>query len=338
MNDFATDELALRLATLEPRVDAARVTHRVLASSHSRQGVRTYRMRFAAVAVPVVLLMVGVLSSYFVPAFAQALADAPLAGGVTGWMLRNVGLAGVPHRITSFGDVATSSGYEGELVGGYADSGRTILFVRVTPAARIPAVVPLGKDISLTDQFGESYRMTGAIENSETGENTLIFEALRWPASVVGARLRLTLQSLEVGLVPRTTKVMGAWILTGTLARDESADLSLPADGFVGPMHVSITSVRATASAILVELRLEPDGLDLHRSVPDGVKGHPAFAVRLRDASGADRPSLQASYGTRGAPGELSGSWMWLIERPGSYDIEVSYEGVGALTRTVVVP
>ena len=90
-------------------------------------------------------------------------------------MLRQVGLAGMPHRVSMFGDKATAAGHTAELVGGYADAGRTILFVRVDPPARVLATFG---NISLSDQFGRTYFMTGMASDVATGENTMLFKPM----------------------------------------------------------------------------------------------------------------------------------------------------------------
>src|SRR5436190_16119164 len=165
MTEFSDDALALRIATLEIPVDVSRVTQRVLADRRKPRGM-SMRWR-VLVAVPLALLLVSAAASYYAPVFAQVLADAPVAGSISGPMLRQFGLAGMPHRVSAFGDKATSAGYAAELVGGYADASRTILFVRVDPPARM---LPTFGNVALSDQFGHTYRMTGGTANTATGE------------------------------------------------------------------------------------------------------------------------------------------------------------------------
>jgi hypothetical protein len=277
------------------------------------------------------------VASYYAPVFAEAIADAPIAGRITGLMLRSVGLAGVPHRVTAMGYTSSSSGYQVELIGGYADAGRTILFVRASPAARVDIPRRAGQELALTDQFGQSYRIFGATQNSATGENTLEFEALRWPAAAVGARLQLSFNGLELGVPSASEVVSGHWQLVGTLAMDEARDLTPPADGAIGEMHVSFRRVRATASALLVDLIVQPGSLDLNRVVPDGLKGHNAFTVTLVDAAGTERRLLQGGYASSGG-GASQGTSIWMLDAPGRYELRISYEGVGSLTRQIDVP
>lgn len=331
--------MAQRLVRLEPRVDAEALVARVLSNERSRRRARQ-RPRFAFVAVAVTLLMIlsTVGASYYAPVFAQALADAPIAGSITGWMLRAVGLAGVPHRVTAIGDAVTSSGYRVDLVGGYADAGRTVMFLRVSPGARVMLVsTQIGQELSLHDQFGQTYHQTAAIQDSLTGENSLIFEALRWPASIVGARLWLSFSTLEVGLARDSSLITGHWQLAGTLAMDEGRNLTPPADGTLGEMRLAFTRVRAMPSALLVDFELEPGTLDLNKVIPDGLKGRRAFTVTLVSDVGSERQLLRGQSGSSGSA-KVAGTWIWLLDAPGHYQLRISYEGVGSLTREIDVP
>src|SRR5438046_2856427 len=109
MTEFSDDALALRIATLEIPVDVSRVTQRALAARRKPRGL-SIRWRVLA-AVPLALLLVSAAASYYAPVFAQALADAPLAGSISGPMLRQFGLAGMPHRVSAFGARVSSGGY-----------------------------------------------------------------------------------------------------------------------------------------------------------------------------------------------------------------------------------
>lgn len=336
MKEFADDTLARSLATLEPRVDPDALTRRVLAGVHQRARTTRRRLLLGAAVAPLVMIGSATLASYYAPAFAQALADAPVAGAITGPMLRNVGLAAAPHRVTSIDDSVSSSGYRVDLVGGYADPGRTILFLRTEPAARV--VFGGLEELTLRDQFGQSYQVSGSVANLDTGENTLIFEPFRGPALGVGARMQLQFNTLSVG-VASPSEVTGRWSLGGTLAPHEGTELAVPSDGAIGEMSIAFSRLRSTPVALLLEMRIETGGLDMKRIIPDGAKGRMAFTVRLLDPQGRERVLLQADYGGTGTGGAtaVAGSWLWLIEEPGVHEIRISYEGVGELRRMVNV-
>lgn len=338
MNDFVDDPLAKRLTNLALPMDPAALAGRVLAA-RQRESRPRLRMRAAVAFVPLLLAIFATVASYYAPAFAQALADAPVAGGITGPFLRSAGLAGVAHRITSLTDTASSSGYRAHLVGGYADSGVTVLLLRVTPGARL---VPVGAGptpdvaVTLRDQFGTAYRLTGSTSQSDTGETAVYFTPLVFPANVVGARLALSFNTLEdrAGVSPRI--VPGDWTLRGTLAIEPSRDLPLPPDAQLGAVRVSFTQVRAHPAVVLIEMRVTgTDIASFTRIVPDGFKGHPAFAASLSGADGRERQGLQA--GTREDHGAIVVIWMWQVDGDGRYQLALSYEGAGRETREIDV-
>ncbi|TMG60443.1 MAG: hypothetical protein E6H87_08895 [Chloroflexi bacterium] len=304
MTEFSDDALARRIATLAVPLDVSRVSQRALAARRKPRGL-SIRWRVLA-AVPLALLLVSAAASYYAPVFAQALADAPLAGSISGPMLRQFGLAGMPHRVSAFGDRVTSGGYTAELVGGYADAARTILFVRIDPPAR--AFAP----------FGEIRLAT------------------------VGARLHVAFTSIEEGLPPASRTIAGRWDLTGTLAVDEGLDLTAPGPIQLGGARLSFTRVRALAVGLLVEFKIDPVDIDeFNREIPDGLKGRPAFRVSLVDANGRERQQLGGASeggGTDRSRMTVTGSWLWQTEGSGNYVLSVDWEGVGSGTRTIPVP
>jgi len=338
MNEFSNDALVRRLATLDASVDAEALTRRVLAAARPKRRGGSTRLRIL-VMVPFVLLALTGVASYFAPVFAQALADAPIAGSISGLMLRQFGLAGMPHRVSAFGDRVSSGGYTAELVGGYADAARTILFVRIDPPAR--AFAPFG-EIRLSDQFGHIYRMVGATSNMTTGENALLFQPIEGLAATVGARLHVAFTSIEEGLPPASRTIAGRWDLTGTLAVDEGLDLTAPGPIQLGDARLSFTRVRALAVGLLVEFTIDPVDIDeFNRQIPDGLKGRPAFRVSLVDANGRARQQLGGASGGGGTDRSrmmITGSWLWQTEGSGNYVLSVEWEGVGSGTRTIAVP
>ena len=338
MTEFSNDPLVRHLATLEVPVDVREVTRRVLAAKHTKPRGASTRLR-VLVLVPLVLLALTVAASYYAPVFAQALADAPIAGSISGPMLRQFGLAGVPHRVSMFGDKVTSAGYTAELVGGYADAGRTILFVRVDPPAR---VLDRFGEVTLTDQFGRTYFMVGMTSDLATGENAMLFKPIDGLAAKVGARLHVVFTAIEEGLLPSSRTIAGRWELAATLAVDEGRDLPTPEPMQLGAARLEFTRVRALPVGILVEFRIEPVDIDsFNRQIPDGLKGRPAFRMGLAGANGHDSQPLQG--GTSGNGPDRShltmvGSWLWQTDGPGSYLLSVEWEGVGSGSRRITVP
>jgi hypothetical protein len=337
MSDFAHDSLAQRLRQLEITApDASRVAAAALGAHRSDAGVRRRRLVIALTMVPLLTLIVTATAAYLSPALSQALADAPVAGRVAGPVLRQFGLASIEDRVSSFGDRSTSSGYTIELIGGYADSSRTVLFLRTTPAARVVPVFPAVA--TLHDQFGRDYRWTGAFANSDTGDAAITFVPIEGPASRLGARLTLTLGQLEDRSAGQPVTITGTWELHGTLLPDEGTDLPLPGPGGLGSARVTFTKARALPAAMLVEFELAGMSFaELTERIPDGLKGRPAFSVRLIDASGHDRPALSGGGGSTGSANTLHQQWLWEITAPGQYQLVLAWEGRGTLTRTLVV-
>jgi hypothetical protein len=338
MKEFPNDALVRRLATLQVPVDPGAVTRRALVAARRKPRRVSTRLRLL-VMVPLGLLLLTGAASYYAPVFAQALADAPVAGSISGLMLRQFGLAGMPHRVSAFGDKATSAGYTAELVGGYADAGRTILFVRIDPPAR---VLNHFDEVRLTDQFGRDYFMVGMTSDLATGENAMLFRPIDGLAANLGVRLHLVFSSIEEGLPPSSRTIVGHWELTATLAVDEGRDLALPDAMDLGQARLSFTRIRALPVGVLVEFTIASVEMDLfERRIPDGLKGRPAFRVSLVDANGHE--GRQLGGGTSGSGADRSratllGSWLLQAESPGSYVLSVVWEGVGSGTRTIAVP
>jgi hypothetical protein len=338
MSDFAHDPLAQRLRQLEVATpDASRVAAAALAAP--RRTVRYGRraLVLALTMVPLVTLILTAVAAYYAPAFSQALADAPIAGRVAGPVLRQFGLASIEDRVSSFGDRSTSSGYTIELIGGYADSSRTVLFLRATPPAASPLFLNPFSD-QLRDQFGREYRRTGGFANSETGDAALTFVPIESPANRLGARLTLTITRLEDRNPARPLAITGPWELHGTLLPDEGKDLTLPAPGDLGSARVTFTKARALPAAVVVEF--ETTGMTFPEQterIPDGLKGRPAFTVRLIDSDGHDRPALSGGGGSTGSANTLHQQWLWEVTGPGRYQLVLTWEGRGTLTRTLVV-
>lgn len=328
MSEFDDQVLARRIASIDVPFDTEALTRRVLASASPGRSARGRVWRFVLL-VPLALALVSAATAYYAPVFAEGLADAPVAGSVAGWLLRQVGLTGSSHRISVFGESATSSGHTIELVGGYADAGRTVLFVRIDPPAL--GFSPFAP-VEVSDQFGRTYRASGAAWNSETGDGVLTLAPIEGLAARVGARLRIVFTEIREA-PPAERRIAGKWELTATLAVDEGRPVALPDPIALGSARVRFTEVRALASALLVEFDVEnASPADLARTVPDGLKGRPAFRIRLFAPGGDELHSLQG-----GGSGSHQ-SWLWPIETGGRYELNAEWEGVGGGSRVIDVP
>jgi hypothetical protein len=337
MTDFSDDRLARRLRELEITTPHASRVAAAALSTHRhppRSGRRTLMLALAT--VPLLTLIVTAVAAYYAPAFSQALADAPIAGRVAGPVLRQFGLASIEDRVSSFGDRSTSSGFTIELLAGYADSSRTVLFLRTAPAARV--VMLFSDSIRLHDQFGREYRSTGGFANSETGDAAITFVPIEGLSASVGARLTLTLTDLEDRRPTPPVSITGRWELRGTLLPAEGRDLALPESGSLGSATFVFTKSRALPAALLVEAEVTGATVsELTERIPDGLKGRPVFTARLIDPAGVERQLLSGGGGS-GSSSSVSQRWLWETTGPGQYELVLTWEGRGTLTRTFVVP
>lgn len=320
---MTTDLLEKRLHELEVSTpDAGRVSSRALAKP-SRQSRRAVP-RFALGAVACVAL--AALIAYFAPAADTAVAGVPIAGDA----LRDAGLIGAQDRITSVGSTSSSSGYKVTLVAAYADSTRTVLFLKSDPAA-----ITFGPTNGLTDQFGRSYNPANGSGNLLTGESVLQFQPFAWPISITGARITLQLSEVETGL-NATTAVKGSWTLHATLGLEEGTALALPQPATLGRAHFAFTSISYTPASIAVDINITGVTFDdLNRRLPDGLKGTPAFQIDLLDPSGANITGAS----------EMNDDWLGVIHLhalgyrtggTGAYTVRVGYLGE-SFERTLLI-
>lgn len=293
------------------------------------------RPRWGTVALAVALLIVALGGvSFYAPRFAQALADAPIVGTAVGPALRSVGLAGLQGRFTALDSYATSSGYTVRLVAAYADNNQTVLVLNVQP----PDHRLFGR-AELTDQFGRIIEFSGGMSDTRAGDNVLIFHAVPWPDSTLGARLRLHISTLEGagGGQP----VAGDWTLQGTISVESGRALPLPAAGMLGDSTVRFTKVEATTATVSVYLEISgPVATQLDQmvgpTIPYAAKPHRAFSAELVDAGGEAATPLNGTGSTGIGPAQV---WAgWVITHPGDYRLRIAYEGVGSFERTIAIP
>jgi hypothetical protein len=321
-----------RLADLELRTPDTLVP-RVLAQA-AQPGTRRIRPpqrrpRWGTVALAIALLIVALGGvSFYAPRFAQALADAPIVGTAVGPALRSVGLAGLQGRFTALESSTTSSGYTVHLVAGYADNNQTVLVLNVQP----PDHSLFGR-IELTDQFGRTIEFSGGMSDARAGDNVLIFHALPWPDSTLGARLRLHASTLAAA--PGGQPVAGDWTLQGTIPIESGHALPLPAAGTLGDSTVRFIQVEATSATVSIKMEISgPLARQLDRmvgpTIPDVAKPHLAFSYELLDASGRSATPINATGSARTA--------SWVVTHPGDYRLRIAYEGVGSFERTITIP
>jgi hypothetical protein len=264
-----TDLLETRLRDLIVETpDAGRMTARVI-SEPGRRVLFVPRLALSAVMAAGLIA----LSLYFVPSSSAVIAKVPFAGPAFG----------ASEHVTSVGSSATSAGYTLTLTGAYADTTRTELLIHSSRP-----IVFIGSDSTLTDQFGRSYHGMTASSNPLAGDETLEFQPLAWPDSVTGARITLSISSLETGPHPTADVVKGSWTLHATLGVDEGHAIALPAPGTLGPARFQFTSVIYTPATIAIELDMTgASDQELTTPVFNGdVKPVPALSLDVLDSAG----------------------------------------------------
>ncbi|HEX2647683.1 MAG TPA: hypothetical protein VHO95_10675, partial [Candidatus Dormibacteraeota bacterium] len=271
------------------------------------------------------------LVAYFVPAADLSLANTPVAGD----LLREAGLVGAPERVTFIGAVSTSSGYRLELVAAYADSSRTVLLMRSSPAS-----VAADQVLQITDQFGRSYQLQYGYTNTETGDMIFQFEPLNWPDPTTGARITLHISNLGSAGDPQT-RIQGSWTLSAVLRVDQPTHLPLPGAGTLGPAQFQFTSVTYTPASIVVDIDISGVNMsDVHAVLPDGGKGTPILGIELFDPKGQTVGGSYDLYGpgtlTRNATG-VHVHFIGYRTGPGAYRLHVRY-GHDEFDRTLTIP
>jgi hypothetical protein len=258
------------------------------------------------------LLAANAVGTYFVPRYGQALANAPFLGAASGPILRSVGLDG--SSLTELSGSTTSNGHTLQLVSGYADSVRTVVFVQVDGRPlEAPSKTSYGFYLhgTLSDQFGHTYHQVfGGAQGAASS-----FEPMVWPATATGARLTLHVTALmPTGYGDSTVK--GDWSLTFTLTQQPGRLLDLPAPLQVG--DTTYTFTRMQVSGDLFELNWSITGGAATRmdALVDGYYGRnpappPAVQEKIREAGAQLVPTLLGPNGTSANFLE----WGWELPR-----------------------
>ena len=327
---------------MELRIPAART------QSEPARANRRWVVRLGAVATTIVVVMLANLAAaYFAPTYSRALADAPGVGGPSSKILATFGLSA--GQVTAINDSATSSGHTLRLAAGYADGLRTVLFVSVDGKGldgnpkgygMNPGDYGLG-DFSLTDQFGHTYVPSGV-----GSPNWIPFTPLAWPASTVGARLTLHVISIDALWLRGAGEIHGDWTLRATLVAEPARTLALPAPVRLPQATYTFTSIRSSATTLIVRWTIDGPILDEEEKLrPAGNSTttqagmqleHSYFWPQVFDVFG--RTVQLADWGitfTKPATGEIT----VFIPGPGRYRIRLG-DALTAdeLQRWIVVP
>ena len=336
MNAPTLDEVEARLralpATLTPSSKDARAIARLEMFSVQQQHRRRNPARLVAVAVAAVAVLViaNGVAAYYAPRYGQALAQVPLVGGISAKLLEFYGVTG--QNVTVINNSSTSSGHTVRLVAAYADGLRTVIFIDIDGKGltgnpkvygRNPGEYGVGDGLTLTDQFGHSYRPVGP-----AGTNLFQFEPLIWPASKVGARLTLqitNLQKLWLLGSGEAADLSGDWTLHATLVAEPVHVLPLPSPVRTGNAVYTFTSVRVTSTAVHIEWTttgalINDPRLDKHGSEDERLVTRAYFLPKLFDSTG--RETSSSTFGitfARPVTTEFNG----YVSGPGRYRLQL---------------
>lgn len=301
---------------------------RGLVRAHVAQQIRiATRMALGQVATLVVaILFVNLVAAYFAPRYGQALADAPIVGGVAGPVLRYSGLDA--SHITPLNVSATSSGHTITLVGGFADTERTVLLMEVDgkshglPNKREACCYAEG---TLVDQFALEYQRVNSAD-----PQAMTFKPLAGPASQLGARLQLHITALH-GLMPESFQaISGDWRLNVTLIQQPGKVLATPRPVTANGITYTIRSVRLSAKQLSIQFYISGEPVEEYRRLVYGVNapqpaGPDGFYQRYVAQTLVDAHGNKASFSEGGMTlpkqGPASGGVAVVVPGPGRYTL-----------------
>jgi hypothetical protein len=220
-----------------------------------------------------------------------------------------------------------------KLIGAYADSERTVLFLEVDGQ---PHGIPNKQqsccyaEATLTDQFGHSYQGSYAVDALAPTFNPLVP-----PASNLGARLTLHISSL-MPTGPGFSEITGDWELHLTLIRQAGIVLPLPAPVTANGVTYTFTSLHLSQFQLKVNYTLSGPLVDQQRGAapeppdPNSFFFHYAFP-RLVNAAGVE--AQLSNWGMTLPRGDLTA----ILPGPGTYTLTLG-KLPGAATVQIQVP
>jgi hypothetical protein len=303
------------------------------------------RAAFAAAAMAA-FLIANASALYVAPAYALALASAPVAGGPSAALLSAAGLS-ASDGTTPIGSTAVAAGKRVTLVEGTADTLRTVLVFDVPPGMVIPP-----DDITVTDQFGRSISDSGFAEAwagggitsksigvtpgpgdtrfgmmtpgalfGRSGQLVIILPPVSGEAARVGARLTLRIDAIasntgpgsKDGAPPWRDALHGPWTLTANLVVQPASNLQQPPPQTIDGTTWTLSSLGQAGGAL--EVRGTVTGPDAERLTSGG---RPA---ELRTASGGRVAPLYFEYA--GTPNRLRFSFTFKRPAAGTNQLRI---------------
>jgi hypothetical protein len=327
---FTLDQLGQRLRELPIAApDSDAVTAHVLAAARRAGADVAPRRRpiLTVVVRPIAATLAALVGAWAVlyasPAAGAALAEAPGVGSVSSFVLENAGL-GSGTSVTAEDAAAVHSGVTVRLVGASADSIRTVLLVRISPADY--NVV----GATLSDQFGTSYEELGGYGDLRTGDWALIFAPPSFAAAPLGMRFTLSLNIVRNG---EGSVLPGAWRLNGTVLSHAGHTVAAPQSATIGQATVYFTPGTESDGVLQITAHvrgLSPDQIGLSKNAASG-----GLTVTVSDSSGRQ---LHAPTELLGEPGGWAIDIIaYGVTDHGRYTIVISIPGVGSVERRVAL-
>lgn len=348
------------LATAEdPETVADRVAdwlhYRISSGGRPAPGVprRMAMPVFRWVAVAVAVLVLGnLVAARALPGYALALADAPVIGGISTPLLQLAGLA--PSQVSPAGSTATVDGQTIKVLGGFADTARTVVIVQVDGRNSPPSKTAAGYDVlaSLTDQYGHRYSQTVAGQD-------LWFQPLVGPATKGPVHLTLHVTQLNMwsasspGRPSTQSEFTGNWVLGLTVMQQPDVAPPLPSPVTVNGTTYAVTSIKISGTEVSVNWRASGGSeiaqlykLDYQPGGPDVAPGSPEQMISMRyfmpailnpDGSyaGPTGNSNNSGFGII-SPTLITGRIQYVLQGPGRYLIAMGRPPV--VTFPITIP
>jgi hypothetical protein len=218
-------------------------------------GRRSTRRTLGWTSAAVVALLLGnLIAARLVPSYAVELASAPVIGPISAPLLQLAGLT--PSQLTPASSSATVDGQTITVVGGLADTSRTVVVIQVDGRNS-----PLSKSAAqynvlatLTDQYGHSY--SGGGDGGELGFQPLVGPATHGPVRLTLHVTLLVMNSASSPGHPSTqSRFAGNWILGLSVTQHSPVTPTTPAPVAVDGITYTVTSITISGTEVSVDWR-----------------------------------------------------------------------------------